>query len=82
MPDADFWVKSKGTDQTIGTPHKDFKSDDIGIKVTRTDILFPDYLFYVFMWLHSSGQIKQFATPGTVMTLSVGSLEKLILQPQ
>lgn len=55
MEDADFWLTRKGTEKAVGKPVKDFTSENIGVKVTATDKVNPDYLFYVFMHLHQSG---------------------------
>jgi hypothetical protein len=56
--DADFWIQRKGSKETVGTPTKLFSPEHIGIKVENTDILDPQYLFYMFMHLHSSGKLR------------------------
>jgi len=53
--DADFWIIRRGSLKTVGKPVKEFNPEHIGISVTRTDIINPDYLYYVFMHLHSQG---------------------------
>ena len=58
-PDADFWLVRKGSANVVGTPTKEFSPENIGVTVTRTDILLPDYLFYVFQYLVSSGKLQQ-----------------------
>jgi hypothetical protein len=59
FPEADFWLVRKGSEKTVGTPTKNFSPEHIGIKVTRTDLLVPDYLFYVFMYLQQQGLFAQ-----------------------
>jgi hypothetical protein len=53
--DADFWLQRKGGDNTVGTPTKEFNPENIGIKVIRTDILLPEYLYYVLVYYQSIG---------------------------
>jgi hypothetical protein len=55
FPDADFWLVRKGTEEAVGKPSKEFKEEDIGIKVTNTDVVLPDFLFYAMMHLHNQG---------------------------
>lgn len=59
FPDADFWIQRKGDINTIGKPTKEFKPEHIGIKVTDTDRLDSNYLYYVFIYLHNNGMFKQ-----------------------
>lgn len=61
MEDADFWLIRKGTSDMVGTPTKKFTSENIGVKVTRTDILYPDFLFYYIQYMHNSGMFKNLA---------------------
>jgi hypothetical protein len=53
--DADFWLQRKGSVDTVGTPTKEFNPENIGIKVIRTDILVPDYLYYILVYYQSIG---------------------------
>ena len=55
MSDANFWLTRKGSEKVVGKPVKEFNAENIGIKVTATDKIYPDYLFYVFMHLHTTG---------------------------
>ena len=57
-PDADFWIIRKGSESKVGTPVRTFSSEHIGIKVTATDVLIPDYLFYVMEHLVNIGYWK------------------------
>ena len=58
MPDADFWLYSRGSENKLGMPTKDPDSTNkkIGIRVREEakSILDSGYLYYVFMHLHSS----------------------------
>jgi len=56
--DADFWIQRKGSRESVGAPTKSFSPENIGIKVERTEILDPGYLFYMFMHLHSTGKFQ------------------------
>ncbi len=56
--DADFWLVRRGSEETVGTPTNEFNPQHIAIKVTRRDIILPDYLFYVLQYLHSQGYWK------------------------
>jgi hypothetical protein len=56
--DADFWIVRKGSEMTVGTPTREFAPQHIGVKVVRTDVLVPGYLFYVVMYLHSQGYFQ------------------------
>ena len=54
--EADFWLIRKGNEKVVGKPTKEFDSERIGVKVIQTDILDPQYLYYVFMHLQGSGK--------------------------
>ena len=56
FPEADFWLIRKGNEQMVGKPTKEFDSERIGVKVIQTDVLDPQYLYYVFMHLQGSGK--------------------------
>jgi len=60
FPEADFWLIRKGDEKTVGKPVEKFEPQYIGIKVLRTDILFPKYLYYIFVHLQESGQLIQY----------------------
>ena len=46
-PNADFWIQRKGGEETVGTPHKDFRPESIGITVD-SEQFDPTYLYYLF----------------------------------
>jgi hypothetical protein len=55
FPDANFWVVARGPN--IGDVVKHYSAAHIGIRVrpTHTDILLPDYLYYVLMYQKQRG---------------------------
>ena len=61
FPEADFWLIRKGNEKVVGKPTKEFDPERIGVKVIQTDILDPQYLYYVFMYLQGSGKFIPFA---------------------
>lgn len=54
FPEANFWLIRKGSIEEVGRPTKSFKKEKIGIKVT-SDKIDPNYLFYMFQYLHTKG---------------------------
>ncbi len=58
---ADFWIIRKGSVEAIGKPVREFYREHIGIRVFRTEILVPDYLFYTMEMLHNDGMYKPIA---------------------
>lgn len=61
FPNADFWITRRGSEDTVGKPTKTYSPEAIGVKVTHTEILLPDYLFYWFEYIHSTGFFKNIA---------------------
>lgn len=58
--DADFWLTRRGNKECCGCPSRKFNKEHIGIKVERTDILLPDYLYYAMQHLYNKGYWRQF----------------------
>jgi hypothetical protein len=58
MPDADFWIYTRGTEKSLGMPTTDLDNTEkkIGIKVKEEakDKLDARYLYYVFMHLNAT----------------------------
>ena len=58
MPNADFWLYTRGSEKSLGMPTKDSENfkNKIGIKVKEEakDKLDPGYLYYVFMHLNTT----------------------------
>jgi hypothetical protein len=82
MTDADFWLQRVGDAKTVGTPHRNLDMDDIGIKVIATDILYPDYLYYVMVYLHTQGALASAAVGIGQKMLTVKSISDMPLQQQ
>lgn len=62
LEDADFYVELRGSANTVGTVSKQYGPYKAGIKITRTDIVLPQFLYYAMMNLHSQGYFKRLAT--------------------
>lgn len=62
FPDADFWIVRKGSADKVGTPIKEYSPEHIGVKVTRTDVLLPNYLYYAMEFMKTQGYFKNLAT--------------------
>ncbi len=78
MPDADFWIRRSGQLKSLGEPSRQFDPDKIGIKVTATNIIDPNYLYYVFMHLQNQGVFAQMATGSTgLQHIKISSLAKI-----
>lgn len=58
LKDADFYLARRGTIDVVGTVFKDYSPEAIGIKVVRTDLVLPDYLYYWFEYAWRSGYWK------------------------
>jgi hypothetical protein len=63
--DADFWIVRKGSEDAVGKPTRTYSKEHIGVKVTATDQLNPDWLYYAVEYLHASGYFKQAAHGAT-----------------
>jgi len=77
LPNADFYMIRSGSQNTVGKVTKEYSKDYIGIKVTRTDLLVPDYLYYLLMNLHNQGYFKAISNGTTlqhITTQDVGSI--------
>ena len=83
MQDADFWLIRKGSDKTVGKPVKEFDPARIGIKVVRTDVLDPKYLYYVMMNLHNQGHFARTANGTTnLVNITVNDIANIPLGQQ
>jgi len=83
MPDADFWLIRKGSDKTVGKPVTEFDPSRIGVKVVRTDVLDPKYLYYVMMNLHNQGQFARIANGTTnLVNITVNDIANIPLGQQ
>lgn len=59
FPDADLWVIRKGTPEKIGSVTKTFSPEHIGVQVMATDLVLPDYLYYVLVNIHARGFYRE-----------------------
>lgn len=81
--DADFWLVRRGAASQCGKPVRVFNPEHIGIKVNRTDILLPDYLYYCFEHIHNTKYWEQLAN-GTLslVNIRVSDVRKIELSPR
>lgn len=81
-PDADFWLVRRGSLKTCGKPVMEYNPEHIGVKVIRTDVFLPRYLFYVFEALHSLRRWEPIAT-GTLslVNIRVSDVRNIELSP-
>ena len=83
MPDADFWLVRKGSDKTVGKPVKEFDPSRIGIKVVKTDVLDPNYLYYAMMNLHNQGMFARLSNGTTnLVNITVNDIANIPLGQQ
>ena len=83
FPDADFWIKRRGSEDQVGKPTREFNKEDIGIKVTDTNILEPNYLYYMMEYLHSTKYWKHLSRGILKLShISVKDVKDLPLQQQ
>lgn len=83
FPEAHFWIVRRGSAERCGEPVRVFNPEHIGIRVNRTDLLLPDYLFYALLHMHQSGQWKPIAT-GTLslVNIRVSDVRQIELSPR
>ena len=83
MQDADFWLVRKGSDKTVGKPVKEFDPSRIGIKVVKTDVLDPNYLYYAMMNLHNQGHFARISNGTTnLVNITVNDIANIPLGQQ
>lgn len=61
LKDADFYVELRGSYKTVGSVSKEWGPYKAGVKITRTDIVLPQFLYYALMNLHAQGYFKRLA---------------------
>ncbi|HFQ9467595.1 TPA: hypothetical protein ACHTH4_004807 [Escherichia coli] len=82
-PDADFWIVRRGSVDRVGEPTYTFNPEHIGVKVHRTDLLLPRYLYYCLMHIHQSGMWKQRATGSlALVNIRVSDIKHIALKPR
>jgi hypothetical protein len=70
FPEADFWMVRRGSAKKCGEVVRVFNPEHIGIRVERTDLLLPEYLFYALMNVHHLGHWEQIAS-GTLSLVNI-----------
>lgn len=82
-PEAHFWIVRRGSAERCGEPVRVFNPEHIGIRINRTDILLPDYLFYAMSHVHRSGHWERLAT-GTLslVNIRVSDVRAIELSPR
>jgi hypothetical protein len=83
FPEAHFWIVRRGSATRCGEPTRDYNPEHIGIRVERTDLLLPDYLFYALLAIHQSGAWQKVAT-GTLslVNIRVSDVRRIELSPR
>jgi hypothetical protein len=83
FPEAHFWIIRRGSAGSCGEPVRVFNPEHIGIRIERTDLLLPDYLFYALTHVHKSGHWAQLAT-GTLslVNIRVSDVRSIELSPR
>lgn len=81
--DADFWIVRRGSLKTVGMVTREYNPEHIGVKVLRTDILLPDYLYYCMMNVHSQKVWEPLAN-GTLslVNIKVSDVRNIRLSPR
>lgn len=83
FPEADFWIIRRGSLNTVGKPSYDFNLESIGIKVTRTDIVLPRFLYYCFLNIHSQGRWEVLAKGSLkLVNIRVSDVSSIKLTPR
>jgi len=83
FPEAHFWLVRRGTVERCGEPERVFNPEHIGILVNRTEILLPDYLYYVLKHVHQCRYWQRLAT-GTLslVNIRVSDVRRIELSPR
>ncbi len=80
-PDANFWLIRKGSANRVGRPTREFSPEHIGVTVTRSDLVIPDYLFYVFEHMANQGLFVALAHGTTnLQSISIKDLKNIPLR--
>ncbi len=80
FPEAHFWLIRRGAVDRCGEPVREFDIEYIGIKVIDTQIILPDYLYYMLKKIHFSGYWKIIATGSTnLVNIKVSDVKNLKL---
>ncbi len=67
--DADFFVQSKG--DNAGKPLRVSSSNCFEVKVTDTDILLPEYLYFMVMNAYNHGAFKKYIKGSVIPYITI-----------
>lgn len=56
--DADLYVTRRGSLESVGKPTKEYNKEAYGITIKDRELLDTQYLYYMLMYVHSSGYFK------------------------
>lgn len=81
--EADFWIVRRGSLKTCGQPTYDFNPEHIGIRVERTEVMLPRFIYYCFEMLHDSGKWEPLATGSlSLVNIRVSDVRNIELCPR
>lgn len=75
---ADFYVQSKG--QNAGQPLKEAIANCFEIKVTDTDNLLPEYLYYMVLNAFNQGAFRKYIQGAAVPYLTIENFTKALIE--
>jgi hypothetical protein len=77
--EADFWLVRRGSENAVGQPTRVFNPEHFGVKVVRPDLVLPDYLYYLLMYVHGKGYWKPRAR-GTTRLVNIRAADVRALE--
>lgn len=82
FPEAHFWIVRRGSIERVGEPVRLFNPEHIGIRIEKTELLLPDYLFWVLTAVHNAGNWKRIATGSlSLVNIRVSDVQNIELSP-
>ena len=75
---VDFYVLSKGNN--AGKPVKIATANCFEIKVTDTEILLPEYLYYMVLAAHQVGAFKKYIKGSVIPFITIKDFKKAFLE--
>jgi len=75
---AHFFVQSHG--ENAGKPLKEAIANCFEITVIDTDVLLPEYLYYMFLAAFQAGAFKKYLTGTAVKFLTIENVKKAFLE--
>lgn len=80
FPEAQFWIVRRGSANQCGKPTREYNTEHIGIYINRTDLLLPDYLFYMLIAIHNKGEWEKVATGSlSLVNIKTSDIKKIKL---